>query len=86
MPAETDVSAAPAEAARSINQHTSLDDTFSTIAAAAQASIPGFDRVGICTDDRPRGQAAGRASRDRTPDSARPMVARIRSPSRRSRA
>ena len=38
---------AVASAARSIHHSHSLDDTLLSIAAAAQASVPGFDQVGI---------------------------------------
>lgn len=47
-----DISAALNSAARAINQHHTLQDTLDAIVSAAQASVPGFDQVGISTIDR----------------------------------
>ena len=58
---ETDIGAAVAAAARSINQHTTLEQTLATIASVAQASVPGFDQVGISTIDR-KGTVTTRAA------------------------
>jgi GAF domain-containing protein len=58
---ETDIGAAVAAAARSINQPTTLEETLATIAAVAQASVPGFDQVGISTVDR-KGKVTTRAA------------------------
>lgn len=41
------VAAALTEAARSINNHRSLDDTLDAIVHAAQQTVPGFEHVGI---------------------------------------
>jgi len=43
----SDFAGALAEAARTINQSQSLEETLEAIARAAQASVPGFDAVGI---------------------------------------
>ena len=61
MSSPTDIAAAIAEAARSINQHRSLEDTLSTIADVARTSVPGFDQVGISTVDR-KGNVQTRAA------------------------
>jgi GAF domain-containing protein len=58
---ETDVAAAVAAAARSINRRTTVEETLATIAAVAQASVPGFDQVGISTIDR-KGNVTTRAA------------------------
>jgi GAF domain-containing protein len=58
---ETDIGAAVAAAARSINQHTTLEETLATIAAVARTSVPGFDQVGISTIDR-KGNVTTRAA------------------------
>jgi GAF domain-containing protein len=52
MPDTLDLAAAITQAARTINQPKSLEETLSAIAAAAKQSIPGFDHVGISTIDR----------------------------------
>jgi GAF domain-containing protein len=45
----SDFAQSTAEAARTINQHRSLDDTLQTIVDVACNSVPGFDQVGIST-------------------------------------
>lgn len=43
----TEIASALTEAAQSINQHRSLDQTLDAIVRAAQQTVPGFDHVGI---------------------------------------
>jgi GAF domain-containing protein len=52
MELRSDIAAALAAAARTINQEASLEETLTTIAHTAQLSVPGFDFVGISTIDR----------------------------------
>jgi GAF domain-containing protein len=49
MNTRPDVGQAIAAAARSINHKRTLDDTLQAIVEVAQASVPGFDEVGIST-------------------------------------
>ena len=48
----SDFAESTAEAARTLNQHRSLDDTLQTIVEVACNSVPGFDQVGISTLQR----------------------------------
>jgi GAF domain-containing protein len=62
MAIESGVAAhAIAEAARTMNQHQSLEDTLQTIAEVARTSVPGFDNVGISTVDK-KGRVRTRAA------------------------
>ncbi len=49
MDTVSDFARATGEAARTINQHKSLDDTLHTIVEVACNSVPGFEQVGIST-------------------------------------
>jgi GAF domain-containing protein len=48
----TEIGAAIASAARTINQRRTIEDTLTVIAEVARTSVPGFDHVGISTIDR----------------------------------
>jgi GAF domain-containing protein len=49
MDASTDLAQSFDQAARTLNQHRSLDETLQTIVEVACNSVPGFDQVGIST-------------------------------------
>lgn len=57
----SDLAAHLADAARTMTQPRSLDETLQTIVAAAVRSVPGFDAVGIAVIGR-RGMPHTRAS------------------------
>jgi GAF domain-containing protein len=56
-----DFARAIAEAARTMSQQQTLEDTLQTIAEVARDSVPGFDHVGISTIDK-RGEIRTRAA------------------------
>src|SRR5881392_2124731 len=60
MTDRSDVAEAIAEAARTMHQHRSLEETLQTIVEVARTSLPGFDAVGLSTVDK-RGNAHTRA-------------------------
>lgn len=57
---DDDISAALAEAARTIGTSSTQEETLRTIAETARTSIPGFDHVGVSTIDK-RGRVHTRA-------------------------
>ena len=60
MTPRSELAAAIASAARSINEPQSLEETLARIVQVARESVPGFDAVGISTVDR-RGNVTTRA-------------------------
>ena len=54
MPGPTDYALSIAEAARTLHEPRSLDDTLQTIVEVACNSVPGFDCVGIATVEKKR--------------------------------
>jgi GAF domain-containing protein len=52
MASNHDIAASIAQAARSIHETQSLDESLQRIAEVARATLPGFDEVGISTVDR----------------------------------
>jgi GAF domain-containing protein len=58
--ASTDFAESIDQAARTLNQHQSLDETLQTIVEVACNSVPGFDQVGIATVQK-RGKIETRA-------------------------
>lgn len=63
MNSASDLAAALAEAARTIDASSSLEETLDVIARSAQASIPGIEHAGISTIDR-SGTITTRAASD----------------------
>jgi transcriptional regulator with GAF, ATPase, and Fis domain len=57
MQTDTPFAQSIAEAARTLNQPRSLDETLQTIVEVACNSVPGFDQVGIATLDKGRVEA-----------------------------
>lgn len=55
------------EAARTLNQHRSLDETLQTIVEVACESVPGFDHVGIATLEKKRRIETRAATSDLVP-------------------
>src|SRR4051794_31063844 len=60
MDARTDFAESIDQAARTLNQHRTLDETLQTIVEVACNSVPGFDQVGIATVQK-RGKIETRA-------------------------